>query len=253
MSNIKAAIVDDEVRNIHILRNILENYCKDVTVAGEAQNIHDAAEMLKNTQIDVLFLDIEMPPHNGFQLLEMFPVLNFEVIFITAFQEYALQAIKFAALDYLLKPIKVSEVEDALEKVKKSKKGRLNELASILKDYVKNNDNAFSKIVIPVNDGYNVIDLKDIIYCEAFDSYTKIQLISNVSHLISKSLKEYEEMLSDKGFYRVHKSFLINIHHIVKIIKGLGTAVVMSDQKNIPISSRKKDEFFAQLKGVINL
>ncbi len=176
-------------------------------------------------------------------------MLNFEVIFITAFQEYALQAIKFAALDYLLKPIKVSEVEDALEKVKRSKKGRLNELASILKDYVKNNDNAFSKIVIPVNDGYNVIDLKDIIYCEAFDSYTKIQLINNVSHLISKSLKEYEEMLSDKGFYRVHKSFLINIHHIVKIIKGLGTAVIMSDQKNIPISSRKRTSSLLSSKG----
>ncbi|MHB1922513.1 MAG: LytR/AlgR family response regulator transcription factor, partial [Chitinophagaceae bacterium] len=186
MNIIKAAIVEDEIKNIDILKNILSNYCDAVEIAGVATNLEEGIQMVKNTEIDVLFLDIEMPPHKGFQLLEMIPSINFEVIFITAYQEYALQAIKFAALDYLLKPLKISEVKSALEKVRKTKKGNTNELTNILKDYLKSKEN-FSKIVIPVNDGYNVIDLKDILYCEALDSYTKIQLVGNSHHIISKS------------------------------------------------------------------
>jgi two-component system, LytTR family, response regulator len=252
---IKAVIVEDEQKNIDILRNILEKYCEGVELAGSATSLEDAVPMIKEIEPDVLFLDIEMPPHKGFELLEMLPSIDFEVIFITAYQEYALQAIKFAALDYLLKPLKVSEVKTALDKVRKNKKGTTNnnELTTILKDYLKVKDSNFSKIVIPVNDGYNIIDLKDIIYCEALDSYTKIQLIGNVHHVISKSLKEYEEMLEDKGFYRVHKSFLINVNHITKIIKGLGAAVIMSDHKNIPISNRKKNDFFIHLKDIMNI
>ena len=250
---ISALIVEDEEKNIEILTNILENHCDDVMVAGAATNIEDAAAFIKKNEVDVVFLDIEMPPQNGFQLLEKFPTIDFDVIFITAHEEYALQAIKFAALDYLLKPISIADVKEALKKVKRNRNGKENELATILKDYLKNNDKSFSKIVIPVLDGYNVIDLKDIIYCEAFDSYTKIILTSNASHMISKPLKEYEEMLGDKGFYRVHKSFLINVHHITKIIKGLGAAVIMTDKKNIPISTRKNDEFFTSLKGIMNI
>ncbi|HVB03648.1 MAG TPA: LytTR family DNA-binding domain-containing protein [Chitinophagaceae bacterium] len=257
MKMIRAAIVEDEPKNIDILSNILEKYCEDVELVGVANSVKDGLKMVHATPIDVLFLDIEMPPHKGFELLEMLPTVNFDVIFITAYQEYALQAIKFAALDYLLKPLKVSEVKTALDKVRKhissGNAAAPNELAAILKEYLKSKDNNFSKIVIPVNDGYNVVDLKDIIYCEALDSYTKIQLAGNSSHVISKSLKEYEEMLENKGFFRVHKSFLINMHHITKIIKGLGAAVIMSDQMNIPISSRKKDEFFSRLKQFMNI
>ncbi len=253
LNTINALIVEDEEKNIEILTNILENHCDDVTVAGAATNIEDAEAFIKKNEVDVVFLDIEMPPQNGFQLLEKFATIDFDVIFITAHEEYALQAIKFAALDYLLKPISIADVKEALKKVKRNRNGKENELATILKDYLKSNDKSFSKIVIPVLDGYNVIDLKDIIYCEAFDSYTKIILTGNASHMISKPLKEYEEMLEDKGFYRVHKSFLINVHHITKIIKGLGAAVIMTDKKNIPISSRKKDEFFTSLKGIMNI
>src|SRR5690242_3645954 len=166
---ISALIVEDEEKNIEILTNILENHCDDVMVAGAATNIEDAAAFIKKNEVDVVFLDIEMPPQNGFQLLEKFPTIDFDVIFITAHEEYALQAIKFAALDYLLKPISIADVKEALKKVKRNRNGKENELATILKDYLKNNDKSFSKIVIPVLDGYNVIDLKDIIYCEAFD------------------------------------------------------------------------------------
>lgn len=254
MKNIKAAIVDDELSNINILKTILEHQCAEVEVVWEADNLNDAVAKIKNNNLDVLFLDIEMPPHNSFRLLELLPQIDFEIIFVTAYQEYALQAIKMAALDYLLKPIKAVEVKAAIEKVKASKKGRFNELANVIKEYFSssNTQQGFSKIVINVLDGYEVIDIGNIICVEGLDGYTKIKLVNNVSHVVSKSLREYEEILSEKGFYRVHKSFLININHVVKIIKGLAPAVIMSDGTNIPISTRKKDEFFTQLKGLIN-
>lgn len=254
MRTIKAVIAEDEPRNVDILKTVLEKHCDNVEVAGTANSVKKAVEVIKETEPDVLFLDIEMPPHKGFEVLEKFPEINFDVIFITAHEEYALQAIKFAALDYLLKPINIDEVKAALKKVKPRTKGQTNELAAIFKEYLKDKEQSFSKIVIPSNDGYNVVDLHNIVYCEACDSYTKIHTNENGKvHLISKPLKEYDELLSDKGFYRVHKSFLVNVDHIRKIIKGIGAAVIMSDGTNIPISMRKKDEFFQNLKGVMNI
>lgn len=255
MKTIRAVIAEDEPRNIDNLKKILEKHCEGVEVVGTAGTVKDAVDIIKKTDPDVLFLDIEMPPNKGFEVLEQFPTVNFDVIFTTAHEEYALQAIKFAALDYLLKPINIQEVKDSLKKVKSNRNGhgQSNELAAILKEYLKDKENSFSKIVIPSNDGYNVIDLKNILYCEACDSYTKIHTDEKKVFLISKPLKEYDELLSDKGFYRVHKSFLVNVNHIRKIIKGIGAAVIMSDDTNIPISMRKKDEFFQSLKGVMNI
>lgn len=255
MKAIRAVIAEDEPRNIDNLKRILEKHCEGVEVVGTANTVKDAVDIIKKTEPDVLFLDIEMPPNKGFEVLEKFPTINFDVIFTTAHEEYALQAIKFAALDYLLKPINIQELQHALKKVKVDRhhNGQSNELAAILKEYLKDKESSFSKIVIPSNDGYNVIDLTNIVYCEACDSYTKIHTDEKKVHLISKPLKEYDELLSDKGFYRVHKSYLVNINHIRKIIKGIGAAVVMSDTTNIPISMRKKDEFFQSLKGVMNI
>jgi two-component system LytT family response regulator len=253
MKPIKAVIAEDEPLNINILKKILEKHCENVEVVGTATTVKKAVEVIKETEPDVLFLDIEMPPHKGFEVLEKFSKVNFDVIFITAHEEYALQAIKFAALDYLLKPISIGDVQAALKKVTPRPHGQANELASILKEYLRDKEQTFSKIVIPSNDGYNVIDLNHIVYCEACDSYTKIHTSEGKVHLISKPLKEYDELLNDKGFYRVHKSFLVNVNHIRKIIKGIGAAVIMSDKTNIPISMRKKDEFFQSLKGVMNI
>ncbi|SFV33205.1 LytR/AlgR family response regulator transcription factor [Thermoflavifilum thermophilum] len=252
---IKAMIVEDEQKNIDILKNILEKYCEEVELVGSATSVEEAASLLEKIEPDVLFLDIEMPPHKGFELLEKFDRPKFDVVFITAYEEYALTAIKFSALDYLLKPIKVGEVKHALEKVRERKEKNIRSTAptSYLKDYLKSSGSNLSKIVIPVNDGYNIVDLNDIVYCEALDSYTRVILTNGTRHVVSKSLKEYEEMLEDKGFYRVHKSYLINVNHITKIIKGEGAAVIMSDKQNIPISNRKKNEFFDYLRTIMNI
>ncbi len=253
MDTIKVAIAEDQARNIEILETILEEHCENVEIVGAEKTVEAAVKMIRKTRPDVLFLDVEMPPHKGFDILDQFSKVFFDVIFITAHEEYAIQAIKFAALDYLLKPLNIDEVKTALSKVRKRQSGNTNELIGILKDYMQNKEQGFSKIVIPANDGYRLVNLNDIIYCEACDSYTKIHIKGEKVQIISKSLKEYDKLLSDKGFFRVHKSYLINMNHIQKIIKGVGAAVIMSDEKTIPISLRKKDSFFQNLKGVIHV
>lgn len=251
MKKIRAAIVDDEQANLHILRNILQTQCEGVEVVWEADNLEDAKTNIRENEIDVLFMDIEMPPNNSFQLLEAIAQPNFEVIFVTAYQEYALRALKMAALDYILKPIKGSDIVNVIEKIRKNKKNKLGELTGIIKHYVNGIPENFSKIVVHVQDGYEVIDINNIIYIEALDSYTKLRLVGNISYVASRSLKEYEEILSEKGFYRVHKSYLVNLRHMMKIIKGVAPSVVMTNGACIPVSTRKKDVFFTELKEVI--
>jgi two-component system LytT family response regulator len=252
MKLIKAALVDDETSSLLILKNILENQCQDVEVVWTADNLDDARKNLAEKEVDVIFMDIEMPPYSSFELLEGIEDPHFEIIFVTAYQEYALRAIKMAALDYILKPIKVSDIVSVINKLRETKKSKYGELTGLIKNYLNTSmpDN-FSKIVVHVNDGYDIVDISNIIYIEAMDSYTKLKLTGNISYVASRSLKDFEDLLSDKGFYRVHKSFLINLRHMMKIQKGIAASVVMTNGVNVPISARKKDIFFSELKGVI--
>lgn len=252
MKPIKVALLDDEVSNIAILKNILENQCDNVEIVWTADNLDDARKNIEEKDIDVIFMDIEMPPHSSFELLESIPEPKFEVIFVTAYQEYALRALKMAALDYILKPIKASDIVQVMDKIRATKKEKYGELTGIIKNYLKGNMNEnFSKIVVHVADGYDIVDINNIIYIEALDSYTKLKLVNNVSYVASRSLKDFEELLTEKGFYRVHKSYLINLRHMKKIQKGVAASVIMSNDVSIPVSARKKDVFFSDLKGVI--
>ena len=201
--------------------------------------------------VDVIFMDIKMPPHTSFELLEDLAETNFEVIFVTAYQEYAVQALKMAAMDYILKPFKATDIVNALEKVK-SKHSKFGQLAGLMKNYFNTMPDNFSKIVVHVADGYDIVDINDIMYIEALDSYSKLKLTGNQSYVASKSLKDFEELLTEKGFYRIHKSYLINIRHMIKIVKGVAASVIMTNGVSIPISARKKDVFFEELKGVIS-
>ncbi|MGI8950696.1 MAG: LytR/AlgR family response regulator transcription factor [Chitinophagaceae bacterium] len=248
---IKAAVVDDEVSSLQILKNILENQCEGVDVVWSADNLDDAQKNIEEKEVDVVFMDIEMPPHGSFHLLDNIVDPHFEVIFVTAHEEYALRAIKMAALDYILKPIKISDIHNVLDKLRSIKKNKLGELTGLMKNYFNSMPENFSKIVVHVNDGYDIVDIGNIIFIEALDSYTKLKLTGNISYVASRSLKDFEELLSDKGFYRVHKSYLINLKHMIKISKGIASAVIMTNGESIPISARKKDQFFSELKGVI--
>ncbi|RFM26377.1 LytR/AlgR family response regulator transcription factor [Deminuibacter soli] len=248
MRKIKAAIVDDEIHNIAIIRNILETQCENVSIVFTADNLEEAREFLTAKEVDVLFVDIELPEGSSFELLATIPNPKFEVIFVTAHQEYALNAIKMAAMDYILKPVNAGDIVKAIQKLQE--KEEFGGLTKMFRNLMQT-QNAFSKIVVHVTDGYDVVNVEDIVYVEALDSYSKLRLMKNESYVTSRSLKEFEELLTEKGFYRIHKSHLVNLRHIMKIIKGIAPAVVMANGACIPISTRKKEQFFAELKGII--
>jgi two-component system LytT family response regulator len=250
MKTIKAAILDDENSNIEILKKILQD-ANNVEVVWTANNIQDGRKNIDEQHVDVIFMDIKMPPHTSFELLEEISEPKFEVIFVTAYQEYAVQALKMAAMDYILKPFKASDILTALDKVR-NKQNKFGEIAGLMKNYFNTMPDNFSKIVVHVADGYDIVDINDIMYIEALDSYSKLKLKGNQSYVASKSLKDFEELLTEKGFYRIHKSYLINIRHMIKIVKGISASVIMTNGTSIPISARKKDVFFEELKGVIS-
>lgn len=250
MRTIRAAILDDENSNIEILKRILAE-CENVEVIWFADNFDDALANIEKEKVDVIFMDIQMPPYTSFELLPRIPKIDFEIVFVTAYQEYAIRALKMAAMDYILKPLKASDIIAAIEKVR-SKQNKYGEITGLIKNYLKTSPENFSKIVVHVADGYDIVDISKIMYIEALDSYSKIKLTGNLNYVASRSLKDFEELLTEKGFYRVHKSYLINIRHMIKIIKGVGASIIMTDGTSIPISARKKDVFFEELKGVIS-
>ncbi|HEY2727616.1 MAG TPA: LytTR family DNA-binding domain-containing protein, partial [Parafilimonas sp.] len=213
MKTIKVAILDDENSNIEILKKILQD-ANNVEVIWTANNIQDGRKNIEEQHVDVIFMDIKMPPHTSFELLEEISEPKFEVIFVTAYQEYAVQALKMAAMDYILKPFKASDILAALDKVR-NKQNKFGEIAGLMKNYFNTMPDNFSKIVVHVADGYDIVDINDIMYIEALDSYSKLKLKGNQSYVASKSLKDFEELLTEKGFYRIHKSYLINIRHMI--------------------------------------
>src|SRR6185437_14974734 len=249
MKKINVALVDDEISNVEILTKILETQHDEVQIVWTATNLESARKNIREKEIDLLFLDIELPPYNSFQLLDSIENPNFEVVFVTAFQEHALKALKMAALDYIIKPVRIDDIVKVINKLKT--KNKFGEITNLIKDQLDSLEK-FSKIVVHVNDGYDIVDINNIIHIEALDSYSKIKLTGNISYVTSRPLKEFEELLADKGFYRIHKSYLINLRHMMKIIKGGTASVIMTNGTCIPVSTRKKETFFTELKGIIS-
>lgn len=250
MKTVRAGILDDELSNIEILKAILLDL-ENVEVVWTSDNLDDALTNIEKEKVDVVFMDVQLPPYTSFELLPKIPNINFEIVFVTAYQEYAVRALKMAAMDYILKPFKASDIHAAIEKVR-NKQTKYGELTGLVKNYFNSSPENFSKIVVHVSDGYDIVDINKIMYIEALDSYSKLKLSGNQTYVASRSLKDFEEMLTEKGFYRVHKSYLINVRHMIKIVKGVGASIIMTDGASIPISARKKDVFFEELKGVIS-
>jgi two-component system, LytTR family, response regulator len=243
---VNAIIIDDEERGINALQQLILKYCSGLNVAAVAMNIHDGADLINEHKPDVVFLDIEMPGGNGFQLLEKFDKINFEIIFVTAYNDYAIKALRFSALDYLLKPVKIEELQNAVERLKNKQsfnQNKIQHLKSSLAD-----GNPFNKIVLSTTGGYCFVKIADIIYCEADENYTHFYLKDNIKHTASKPLKEYEELFERHNFYRTHKSYLVNLNQIEFVNKD--SWVIMSNRKEVPISFRKRAEFFQLIKDV---
>lgn len=243
---IKAIIIDDEERGIDVLFEMLSRYCPDVNICSTAFDIVTGTEMIRQYQPDVVFLDIEMPGKNGFELLEQFGDIDFEIIFVTAYNEYAIRALRFSALDYLLKPVNIDELQGAVQRLKDkqqytARQDRLRHLKETVAE-----SNPFRKIVLSTATGYYFVNIGDIIYCEADKSYTHIFLESKVKYTASKSLREFDELLKNHSFFRIHKSYLVNMNKVAMVNKDL--QVIMSNKTELPLSFRKKTDFFNLLK-----
>jgi two-component system LytT family response regulator len=242
---LNSIIVEDEATSREILRNYLKKYCPNVHILGEAANVDEALVLIRNHELDLVFLDVEMPYGNAFDLLDKVGDINFETVFVTAYNHYAMDALNAHASYYLMKPISIDELIKAVDYVTeiKTKEDALQDQVLVPKTNAVN-----GKITIPLQDGFEVINTADILYCKADDNYTEIFLNTNKKKLVSKTLKYFEDALNDTSFARVHKSYLVNVNEIVKYVKGKGGSVVLSNGKEIMVSSAKKAELLSYFK-----
>ncbi|MCF6171277.1 MAG: LytTR family DNA-binding domain-containing protein [Bacteroidales bacterium] len=242
---IRAVIIDDEPESRTVVSNILTNFCKDVTVLGEATDVASGIQIIEAYRPDVVFLDIEMPDGNGFELLENISDISFHVIFVTAFEQYAIRAIKFSAIDYLLKPIDPQQLLGAVEKVRNLSPRKIQSPERI--STLLNNKQKITRIALPTLSGYFFVKIREIVRCEADDNYTYFFMNSGGKFLVTRTLKEYELLLSGESFVRVHQSHLINLDFVVRYIKGEGGTVVMDDGSEVEISRRKRELFLKRM------
>lgn len=239
METIKTIIIEDEPHNQQLLANLIDRFCPKVEVLGIAVTVEEGVHLIQTHEPDVVFLDIQLPQQNGFELFKSFPERQFEVIFTTAFSEFAVKAIRLAALDYLLKPISLWELTDALERFRsKQRKKTQDRQIGIVEEHLKHGNGP--RIALPCTDGYEVVAIKDIICCAAEGSYTRFHLAEQSDLLVSKNIKQYEELLEDYQFRRVHRSYLVNPNHVVRIIRGKTPALVMSNQQTLNVSRRRR-------------
>ena len=240
MTKIKAIIVDDESNNRENLRAALATYCNDVKVVGEADSAITALDLIMKEKPDLAFLDIAMPKGGGFELLESLPSIDFDIIFVTAYDQYALKAIKFCAIDYLLKPIDALELKNAVNKV-------LTNQLSIdrrqkLELFVANMRKTQQKIALPQSDHVVFVAVEDIIRCKGEKNYTWFYIKDGRKLLVSKTLKDYMDLLEDSHFFRVHQSHLVNLLQIEKYSRREGGYVITTDGKKIPVARNRKDK-----------
>lgn len=238
-----AVIVEDEKRSRESLKGLLSLYCKNISVVAEADGVQSGIDALRKNNPDILFLDIQMPDGSGFKLLESIGNINFSIIFTTAYDQFAIKAIKFSAIDYLLKPIFPDDLIEAVKKAEKSiltKKTQQN--VEVLLENFRKPESEPPKIVLSTAERINVVKVKDIIRCESDNYYTNYFFIDGKQLLVSKTLKENEELLSDYNFIRPHKSHLINVIYIKSYNKHDGGSIVMTDGSVVPVSRRKKEK-----------
>jgi two-component system LytT family response regulator len=251
MKTIKAIIVDDEENARLILKNFVFEYCPSVAIIAEADDVKSAVKLINKNEIDLVFLDIEMPNENGFALFDYFNKPTFDTIFCTAYSEFAIKAFEVSATDYLLKPIGLTKLKEAIEKVEAKRLVKNTGNIEALKENLSQKE--IKKIGILIGDGIVFMDLNDILYFEADGSYTTIHH-KNGSDLTVKKIKHFEDLLSsDKRFFRIHRSYLINVSLIKKYSKKEGLSVTYDERTLLPISREKKEEFeeFMQLNNIL--
>jgi two-component system LytT family response regulator len=240
----KAIIIDDETSSRNALRQKLANHCADVIIIAECESGEEGIKNIEEKKPDVVFLDVEMPRMNGFTMLQQLHNRNFELIFVTAYDHYAIKAIRFSALDYLIKPVVIEDLKTAVDKVvQKRKQSAGNERLELLLQNLMSKEKEQQRIAIPSIEGLQFVETGDIIYLEALSNYTNFHLLNNRKITVSKTLKDFEELLPASIFVRIHHSYIININCVEKYIKGEGGEVLMKNGVHLDVARRKKEEF----------
>jgi two-component system, LytTR family, response regulator len=244
---IKAVIIDDEIAIQEMNSRLLADYFPEIELVGLADSIKNGVELIRRQNPDLVLLDIELTDGTGFQLLQKLQPYNFKVVFITGFDSFAIKAIKFSAIDYILKPVNETEFQQAVQRALEliNKNENTQPQAEVLMNSFKKEFNN-KKLVLRTSETLHIINISDIYFCKSDNSYTTFYFEDNEKILVSKSLKDYEGLLADYGFFRPHQSFLVNLHHIKRVDKTDGGFIVMENKKEIPVSLR-------QMKNLIGL
>lgn len=248
MKTLKAILIDDEELGRTSLSNLLKTYCSNIEICAMCHDIDDAYQAINKHNPDLIFLDVNIPPHTGFDLLKRFDKINFEVIIVTAFDHYAIEAIRFSAIDYLLKPVRIDELQAAIARadarILQHQKMNYNLVSQVLETQHKPD-----KLIIHTHNGSHLIMLSNLIYIQSDNTYSIFHTTQNEKIVSSKSIKNYEEMLSDKGFFRSHKSYLINMKYVKSLLQIDQLEILLSTTQKVPLAHRRKDAFLEHLKN----
>jgi len=243
---LSAVIIDDEPGNIEVLKKMVTDYCEGINISGTAASVDEGIHTIREKKPDLVFLDIEMPGKNGFDLVDHFKPVKFEIIFVTAFEHYALRAFRYSAIDYLLKPINIGELRDAIEKTRSRIKER--NFQARLDNFFTIETKKETKIAIQLKDGYGFVNYNDIVCCSSEGAYTVISLANGTKLVSSNNLKHFSDLLPEDIFCRIHHSHLVNLDHAIHYSKGRGGVLIMTNKLMLEVSQRKKDELLNRFK-----
>jgi len=247
---IRTILVDDEPRGLNTLKKLLQEYCPEIKVIAECTDAESAKDKIELLEPQLAFLDISLPGKTSFDLLSELDKINFEIIFVTAHNEYALEAFHYSAIDYLMKPIDEDILIDAVRRALKrvAMNSVNNNVSTLLHNLQKAQVPQEMKLCIPSLKGFQVVELKDILYCEASGSYTNFFFLDKHSICTAKTIHDYEDLLEDAGFVRIHKSFLVNLLHVKEYLRGEGGSVILSNGHEVEVARRKKDLLISKIK-----
>ena len=239
---IKAIIIDDELHCIETLRWDLENHCPEIEIIAQCQSAKEGKDLIAKLKPELVFLDIEMPVMNGFEMLESMPKIDFDFIITTAYDKFAIKAFKVSAIDYLLKPVDKDELKQAIAKVGQNKSPITQQQMDLLFSHLKSATLTFPKLALPTVEGIEFVDTSSIIKCQADSNYSRLLLKGGKEIMVSRTLKEIEEMLQGQSFFRIHQSHLVNLDEVKKYIRGDGGYVIMNDDSEVTVARSKKEE-----------
>jgi len=239
---LKAIIIDDEPDCVKLLSLQLKMYCPQVQVVAACTESEQGLAKIKELEPGIVFLDIEMPVMNGFQLLEKLGSVYFSLVFVTAYDKFAVKAFRFSALDYLLKPIDAKDLKTAVEKAEQRHWPEKQQL-HLLKQQLQGGEKAFpEKIALPYQNGVTFAEVKRIVYCESDNNYTRFHMEDGVQHMVAKTLGDIQEVLEERNFLRVHRQYLVNLGHIKKYVRGDGNYLILSNDQSIPVARNQKEK-----------